>query len=63
MNNVYKTSFQISAKKKNYSKLDFSKTDSSFKIKSALNSTDKDIYYDEVIYYDGGDVYGHGNDE
>ena len=63
MNNIYKTSFQIGAKKKNYSKLDFSKTDSSFKVKSALNSTDKDIYYDEVIYYDGGDVYGHGNDE
>ena len=23
---------------------------------------DKDIYYDEIIYYDGGDVEGYGYD-
>ena len=62
MNNAYKTSFQINAKKKNYSKLKFEKTDSSFKIKSALDSTDKEIYYDEIIYYDGGGVHGYGDD-
>lgn len=63
MNNVYKTSFQVNAKKKNYSKLNFTKTDSNFKVQSALDSTDKEIYYDDVIYYDGGDVYGYGDDQ
>ena len=23
---------------------------------------DKDIYYDEIVYYDGGDVEGYGYD-
>ena len=26
-----------------------------------VTTTNKDIYYDDVIYYDGGDVYGYGD--
>ena len=61
MDKRYRTRFQVSAKKNNYSDLHFQKTDSSFKLKSALDSKDKDLYYDEVIYYDGGDVHGYGD--
>jgi hypothetical protein len=34
-----------------------------FKPKTEVNPTDKDIYYDEIIYYDGGDVEGYGDDK
>lgn len=61
MDKRYRTRFQISAKKNSHSKLNFQKTDSNFKLKSAVNSVDKDIYYDDVIYYDGGDVQGYGD--
>lgn len=61
MDKNYITRFQFSGKSQNYSKLNFTKTNSNFKVKSALDSKDKDIYYDEVIYYDGGDVKGYGD--
>lgn len=61
MDKRYQTRFQVSSKKNNYSKLNFRKTDSSFKVKSSLDPVDKEIYYDDIVYYDGGDVYGYGD--
>ena len=44
-----------------YSKLQFSRTSNNFKPKAEVTPIEQDIYYDEVIYYDGGDVYGYGD--
>lgn len=44
-----------------YSKIGFNKSENNFKPKSEITPTEKDIYYDEVIYYDGGDIYGYGD--
>lgn len=62
--NFHKTdsSFQISPKINDYSNVNFEKTNSNFKVQSALDSTDKEIFYDDIIYYDGGDVHGYGDD-
>ena len=45
----------------NFSKIDFNKTNNTFTPKSELTPTEQDIYYDEIVYYDGGDVYGYGD--
>lgn len=45
-----------------YSKIGFSKTQNNFEPKTEVTPVEKDIYYDEVIYYDGGDAKGYGND-
>lgn len=44
-----------------YSKLKFNRTSNNFKPKAEVTPTEEDIYYDEVIYYDGGDVHGYGD--
>lgn len=44
-----------------YSKLKFNRTSNNFKPKAEVTPTEQDIYYDEIIYYDGGDVYGYGD--
>lgn len=44
-----------------YSKVKFNKSQNNFKPKSEITPTEQDIYYDEVIYYDGGDVKGYGD--
>ena len=44
-----------------YSNLKFSRTSNSFKPKAEVTPAEQDIYYDEVIYYDGGDVHGYGD--
>lgn len=44
-----------------YSKINFNKSQNNFKPKSEITPTEEDIYYDEVIYYDGGDVRGYGD--
>lgn len=44
-----------------YRKINFNKTNNSFKPKAEITPKDKEIYYDEVIYYDGGDVKGYGD--
>lgn len=44
-----------------YSKLKFNRTSNNFKPKTEVTPTEEDIYYDEVIYYDGGDVHGYGD--
>ena len=45
-----------------YSNIGFHKTSNDFSPDTHIKPTDEDIYYDEVIYYDGGDVYGYGDD-
>lgn len=37
------------------------KTSSNIDIHSNIGPTDEDIYYDEVVYYDGGGVEGYGD--
>ena len=44
-----------------YSKLKFNRTSNNFKPKAEVTPTEEDIYYDEIIYYDGGDVHGYGD--
>lgn len=45
-----------------YSKIKFNRTTNNFKPKAEVTPTEQDIYYDEIIYYDGGDVHGYGDD-
>ena len=44
-----------------YSKIKFSRTTNNFKPKAEVTPTEQDIYYDEIIYYDGGGVHGYGD--
>ena len=44
-----------------YSKLKFNRVSNNFKPKAEVTPTEEDIYYDEIIYYDGGDVHGYGD--
>ena len=44
-----------------YKKLVLNKTENNINTHTAVTPTKEDIYYDEVIYYDGGDVYGYGD--
>ena len=41
--------------------LKFNRTSNNFKPKAEVTPIEQDIYYDEVIYYDGGDVHGYGD--
>ena len=43
-----------------YSKIQFNKTSNDFQPKAEVTPTEQNIYYDEVVYYDGGDVNGYG---
>ena len=56
-------SFQVQFNSSNniYSKLKINRTSNNFKPKAEVTPTEEDIYYDEVIYYDGGDVHGYGD--
>ena len=45
----------------NYSNLHFNKTQSMFKPKAEVTPVEEDIYYDEIVYYDGGNVEGYGD--
>ena len=62
MNSVDR-SFKVQFNSSNnfYSKLKFNRTSNNFKPKAEVTPTEQDIYYDEIIYYDGGDVYGYGD--
>lgn len=60
-NMAFKPKFTSSDNK--YSKLKFNKSNNTFKPKAEITPTQKDIYYDEVIYYDGGNVEGYGDDK
>ena len=44
-----------------FSKIKFNKTENTFKPKAEVTPVEEDIYYDEIVYYDGGDVYGYGD--
>ena len=59
VNRSFKVQFNSSGNV--YSKLKFNRTSNNFKPKAEVTPTEQDIYYDEIIYYDGGDVYGYGD--
>ena len=44
-----------------FSKIAFNRTQNTFKPKAEVTPVEQDIYYDEIIYYDGGDVHGYGD--
>ena len=52
---------QFNSSNNTYAKIGFSRTSNNFKPKTEVTPTEQDIYYDEIIYYDGGDVYGYGD--
>ena len=58
---VFRTKF--SSSNNSYSKIKFNKSGNTFKPKADITPTQQDIYYDEVIYYDGGNVEGYGDDK
>lgn len=43
-------------------KTKLNKTSSTVEVKTDINTVPEDIYYDEIIYYDGGGVEGYGYD-
>ena len=63
MNSHNDRSFKVQFNTSNntYSKLKFNRTSNNFKPKAEVTPVEQDIYYDEIIYYDGGDVYGYGD--
>ena len=52
---------QFNTSDNTYSKLKFNRTSNGFTPKAEITPVEQDIYYDEVIYYDGGDVHGYGD--
>ena len=44
-----------------FSKIGFNRAQNTFKPKTEVTPVEQDIYYDEIIYYDGGDVHGYGD--
>ncbi len=58
MEKVFKTVFNSS--QNNYSKIKFTKTSTVMDTKMDINSKPEEIYYDDVIIYDGGGVDGYG---
>ena len=60
-NNDRSFKIQFNSSKNIYSNLKFNRTSNNFKPKAEVTPTEQDIYYDEVIYYDGGDVNGYGD--
>ena len=44
-----------------YSNIKFNKTQNTFTPKAEVTPVEEDIYYDEVVYYDGGNVEGYGD--
>lgn len=49
---------QFNSSNNSYSKIKFNKTENHFQPKAEITPTEEDIYYDEIIYYDGGGVEG-----
>lgn len=62
LNNVDR-SFKVKLNSSNnsFSKIKFNRTENTFKPKAEVTPVEEDIYYDEIIYYDGGDVHGYGD--
>ena len=44
-----------------YSNIGFHKTTNDFSPDAHIKPDSEDIYYDEIVFYDGGDVYGYGD--
>lgn len=59
MEKVFKTVFNSSHN--NYSKIKFKKTSTIIDTKINMSSKPEEIYYDDVIIYDGGGVDGYGD--
>lgn len=53
---------KFNALSNSFSKMKFNRTQNTFKPKAEVTPVETDIYYDEIIYYDGGDVHGYGDD-
>lgn len=49
---------QFNTSNNTYSKIKFVKTENHFKPKAEVTPKEEDVYYDEIIYYDGGGVDG-----
>ena len=49
---------QFNSSNNSYPKVKFNKTENYFSPKAEITPTEEDIYYDEIIYYDGGGVEG-----
>lgn len=60
-NNDRSFKVQFNSSNNVYSKLKFNRTSNNFKPKAEVTPTEEDICYDEIIYYDGGDVHGYGD--
>ena len=52
---------QFYSSENSYGKIKFNKTQNTFKPKAEVTPVEEDIYYDEVVYYDGGNVEGYGD--
>lgn len=46
-----------------YSNISMNKTVNNIDSRTEVEPVERDIYYDKVVYYDGGDVKGYGYDE
>ena len=52
---------KFSTQNKEFTNLHFTKTNSNLDVSTSVRPTDEDIYYDEIVYYDGGGVEGYGD--
>ncbi len=52
---------KFSTQNQRFDKLKFTKTSSDLDISTHVRPSEEDIYYDEIVYYDGGGVEGYGN--
>lgn len=55
------TKVKFNPSESSYKSIKFQRTDRTFRPKAEVTPVEQDIYYDEIIYYDGGDVYGYGD--
>lgn len=46
-----------------YSNISMNKITNNIDSRTDVTPVEKDIYYDKVVYYDGGDVKGYGYDK
>lgn len=55
------TKVKFNPSESSYKSIKFQRTDRTFRPKAEVTPVEQDIYYDEIIYYDGGDVKGYGD--
>ena len=63
-NNLNSKTFavQFNSTGNTFSNVGFNKISNTFSPSTGIKPTSEEIYYDEVIYYDGGDVKGYGSE-